>query len=95
MSGDKEEVYVMTQKGSLKQTGEHGVMNPIVFKTFEDIENYVNRVYVNKNLGWEIEHCRNPRWHGVGLITIVRKEDGKVTNRAIFNTFISEVATYE
>lgn len=89
------EVYVMTQKGSQKQTGEHGVMNPMVFKSFEDIERYIKETYIGKDLGWQLENSRNPKWHGIGLISMVIKDKEKVIRRAVFFTFISKVNSYE
>ncbi len=88
------EVYVMTQKGSQKQTGDHGFMNPMVFRSFEDIERYIENRYINKDLGWELENSRNPKWHGIGLISIVIKDGEKVIRRAVFFTFISKLNSY-
>lgn len=93
MSG--EEVYIMTQKGTPEQTGAHGVMNPIAFKTFEDCVLYIEKTYVdNCPVPWELEHKRNPKWHGIGLITIVVKKEDEVVRRAIFKTFISRLVSY-
>lgn len=94
MNGE-EEVYVITQKGSVEQTGSIGVVNPMVFKTFEDCVRYVENTYVkNCPVPWEIENKRNPKWHGIGLITIVVKEDDKVVRRSVFKTFISRLVSY-
>lgn len=93
MSG--EDVYIMTMKGSPSQTGTNGVMNPIVFKTFEDIERYIAGEYCSKASGWQLESSKNPKWHGIGVISIVIKNDAnKVIRRAVFKTFISKVVTY-
>jgi hypothetical protein len=94
MSG--EEVYVMTMKGSPAQTGTDGVLNPVVFKTFEDIEKDIVGQYCNENAGWQLEVSKNPRWHGIGIISVVKKNDlGKVIKRTVFKTFMSVVNTYE
>lgn len=95
MKSEIEEVYVVTQKGTLKQTGVHGVMNPMVFKTFEDIVLYIKNTYVGKDLGWELEHTRNPKWHGIGLVSIVIKNGDRITDRVIFKTFISRLVSYD